>query len=469
MTSQSDIPAPKAAQTPDPQGAANIARAPEQALTRNERLDRLPFNAAHRKLLVASGVGWAFDAMDVGLVSFAIAAIAADPHFALSNAERSWVLSIGFVGMAIGAALGGFIADRVGRKTVFTATLIIFGLASGAMAFAWSLVALLAARFVIGLGLGSELPVASTLVSEFAPTKHRGRMTVLLESFWAVGWIIAAAIGFFVIPSTGDWGWRWALLIGALPLLYALVARVHIPESVRFLEAHGRDAEAEQAVRYFEAASSVAPVDSPIGMPLPKMPTRTLFGKRYRGRTIAIWLTWFFVNFSYYGAFTWMPSLLADQFGSLTKSFGYTLAISLAQLPGYFLAAWLVEVWGRRKTLGIFLAVSAGAAFLFAQAGTPALVLVFGMLLSAANLGAWGVLYAVTPEIYPTRLRAAGSGAAAAVGRIAAIIAPLLVPWLLTIAGGGKTVAFIVFGLVFAFACLSGLALPERAGKELEN
>ena len=104
-------------------------------LTRNERLDRLPFNKAHRKLLVASGIGWAFDAMDVGLVSFVVAAIAADPHFNLTPTEKSWVLSIGFVGMAIGAAVGGFIADRVGRKTVFTATLIIFGIANGAMMF----------------------------------------------------------------------------------------------------------------------------------------------------------------------------------------------------------------------------------------------------------------------------------------------------------------------------------------------
>ena len=180
-------------------------------LTRNERLDRLPFNKAHRKLLVASGIGWAFDAMDVGLVSFVVAAIAADPHFNLTPTEKSWVLSIGFVGMAIGAAVGGFIADRVGRKTVFTATLIIFGIANGAMALSWSLGMLLGARLIIGLGLGAELPVASTLVSEFSPTKQRGRMTVLLESFWAVGWIVAAMIGYFGIPNTGDWGWRGAL------------------------------------------------------------------------------------------------------------------------------------------------------------------------------------------------------------------------------------------------------------------
>ncbi|HJG41982.1 MFS transporter [Bifidobacterium pullorum] len=441
----------------------------ERGLSRNARLDRLPFNAAHRKLLVASGIGWAFDAMDVGLVSFVVAAIAADPHFNLNATEKSWVLSVGFVGMAIGAALGGYFADRVGRKTVFTATLVIFGLANAGMACSWTLVALLIARFIIGLGLGAELPVASTLVSEFSPTRHRGRMTVLLESFWAVGWIIAAAIGAFVIPNTGDWGWRWALLIGALPLLYAVVTRAHIPESVRFLESKGREDEAEQAVRYFEQASGVAPVASPKAKPLPAIRTRELFGHQYLARTVAIWLTWFFVNFSYYGAFTWMPSLLADQFGSLTSSFGYTLIISLAQLPGYFLAAWLVEIWGRRRTLSVFLAVSAVAAFAFSQAGSVAAVIGFGMLLSASNLGAWGVLYAVTPEIYPTRLRGAASGAAAAVGRVAAIIAPLLVPWFLTLSGGNKTVAFVIFAVAFVLGCIAALCLPERKGLDLED
>jgi len=441
----------------------------ERGLSRNARLDRLPFNAAHRKLLVASGIGWAFDAMDVGLVSFVVAAIAADPHFNLNATEKSWVLSIGFVGMAIGAALGGCFADRVGRKTVFTATLVIFGLANAGMACSWTLTALLIARFIIGLGLGAELPVASTLVSEFSPTRHRGRMTVLLESFWAVGWIIAAAIGAFVIPNTGDWGWRWALLIGALPLLYAVVTRAHIPESVRFLESKGREDEAEQAVRYFEQASGVAPVASPKAEPLPAIRTRELFGHQYLARTVAIWLTWFFVNFSYYGAFTWMPSLLADQFGSLTSSFGYTLIISLAQLPGYFLAAWLVEIWGRRRTLSVFLVVSAVAAFAFSQAGSVAAVIGFGMLLSASNLGAWGVLYAVTPEIYPTRLRGAASGAAAAVGRVAAIIAPLLVPWFLTLSGGNKTVAFVIFAVAFVLGCIAALCLPERKGLDLED
>ncbi|MEE1296124.1 MAG: MFS transporter [Bifidobacterium sp.] len=450
-------------------GPPVLEHADATELTRNQRLDRLPLNKAHRKLLVASGVGWAFDAMDVGLVSFVVAAIAADPHFNLGDTQKSWVLSLGFIGMAIGAALGGWLADKWGRKTVFTATMVVFGIANGAMAFSFTLGMLLAARFVIGLGLGAELPVASTLVSEFSPARQRGRMTVLLESFWAVGWIVAALIGTFVIPTTGDWGWRWALLIGAAPLLYAIVARRRLPESVRFLESQGRTDDAERAVRYFEEAGGVRPVRSTPARALPTIRVRELFGHRYLGTTLAIWATWFFVNFSYYGAFTWMPSLLADQFGSLTKSFGYTLAISLAQLPGYFLAAWLVERWGRRRTLATFLAVSAVAAFLFSTAASVASVIGFGMLLSASNLGAWGVLYAVTPEIYPTRLRGVAAGAAAACGRVAAIVAPLLVPWFLTMGGGDKSVAFTVFAAAFVLACVAALFLPERTGEALDD
>lgn len=447
----------------------NSGAIPQQLPTRNDRLEKLPFNKAHAKLLTASGIGWALDAMDVGLVSFIVAAIAADPRFLLTPSEKSWVLSIGFVGMALGAWVGGLFADKFGRKSVFTATLVLYGLANGLMAASVSLAMLLVLRFLVGLGLGAELPVASTLVSEFSPTAHRGRMTVLLESFWALGWILSAVVGYFVVPNFGDYGWRWALLIGALPTLYAIVSRIHLPESVRFLEEKGRDAEAEASVRYFEKAGGVEPVVSAPARPLPRIKARELFSRAYSKRTIAIWLTWFFVNFSYYGAFMWMPSLLADQFGSLTTSFGYTLIISLAQLPGYFLAAWLVEKIGRRACLVGFLAVSAVCAALFSQATSVASVLIWGMLLSASNLGAWGVLYAVTPEIYPTRLRGTGAGAAAAFGRVASIVAPLLVPVFLMWSGGSKTVTFIIFAASFVLACVASAFLPEKRGEVLED
>ena len=154
-------------------------------LSRSQRLDRLPFTRRHGRLLAGSGVGWALDAMDVGLVSFVLAALAA--QWSLSPGQLSAIASIGFVGMAIGASLGGLLADRIGRRQVFALTLLIYGLATGASALVTGVGLLLVLRFIVGLGLGAELPVASTLVSEYAPARIRGRIVVALEAFWALG------------------------------------------------------------------------------------------------------------------------------------------------------------------------------------------------------------------------------------------------------------------------------------------
>ena len=167
-------------------------------LTRSQRLDRLPFTRLHGRLLGGSGIGWALDAMDVGLISFLMVAI--KKEWGLSTGQVSWLASVGFIGMAVGASLGGYLADRIGRRNVFALTLLVYGLATGFSALSPGFWVLLAFRFVIGLGLGAELPVASTLVSEYAPARIRGRMVVLLESFWAVGWVLAALIGYYIVP-----------------------------------------------------------------------------------------------------------------------------------------------------------------------------------------------------------------------------------------------------------------------------
>src|SRR3712207_3111967 len=242
-------------------------------LPRAERLDRLPFTREHGRLVFGSGLGWALDAMDVGLISFVMAALREE--WSLSSTELSWIASIGFVGMALGATLGGLLADRFGRRQVFALTLLVFGLATGAAALSWSVGALLVFRFLIGLGLGAELPVASTLVSEFAPARVRGRVVVALEAFWAVGWTLAALIGYLVVPHSDD-GWRWALALGVVPALYAVVVRWGLPESVRFLELRGRTGEAEAAVRRFEVAADVEPVPSPPHAPVPVAAAREL-------------------------------------------------------------------------------------------------------------------------------------------------------------------------------------------------
>lgn len=439
--------------------------------TLSERLDRLPFTRPHLRVLTGSGIGWALDAMDVGLISFVIAALAA--QWSLAPSETAWIASVGFVGMAVGASVGGLLADRFGRRQVFALTLLVYGLATGASALVGGLAALLVLRFLVGLGLGAELPVASTYVSEFAPARMRGRLIVILEAFWAVGWTFAALIGYFVIPSSEN-GWRWAFALGAIPAAYALIVRWGLPESARWLERRGRFAQAEAVVRTFEDAAGAAPVPAP-GRPTVPPATATslrerlaaLWAPEFRVRTACLWLVWFCVNFSYYGAFIWIPSILVAQGYDLVRSFGFTLVITLAQLPGYAVAAWLIEVWGRRATLSVFLVGSAVSAIFFGTAAGPGAIIAAGMALSFFNLGAWGALYAVTPEMYPTSLRATGSGWAAGVGRIASIVAPLVVPPLLL--AGGAPVLFVVFAVFFAVAAAAAWGLVDRRGVALDD
>lgn len=437
------------------------------SLTRNERLDRLPVTGKHKRILLGSGIGWALDAMDVGLISFIMAALAV--HWGITPTQSSWLASVGFIGMAIGATFGGLLADKFGRRQIFALTLLVYGLATGASALATGLGMLIVLRFFIGLGLGAELPVASTLISEFSPLKVRGRMVVLLEAFWAVGWILAAVIGTFIVGASES-GWRWALVLGMVPAVYALAVRMGLPESVRFLESKGRHDEAEAIVQSFEAQVSgplpeVAPADRPLcGEELDD--AASIWAPALRRRTIALWVVWFCVNLSYYGAFIWIPSLLVADGFTLVKSFTFTLIITLAQLPGYAVAAWLIESWGRRPTLATFLVGSACAAGFYGMASTEATILMAGCLLSFFNLGAWGALYAIGPELYPTHLRGSGTGAAAGFGRLASIAAPLIVPAVLAVAGAGWL--FALFAAAFAIAAAAAFTLPEQRGKVLD-
>ncbi len=469
-----------------------------------DRLDRLPFTKRHRKILFGAGLGWAFDAMDVGLITYIIAVLS--QQWGLTPGQQSLIVSAGFVGMALGAILGGELADRVGRRTVFTLTLIIYGVATGASAFVGGVLPLIILRVLVGLGLGAELPIASTLVAEVSPRRLRGSITVWLEAFWALGWTLAALIGYFVVPL-GDNGWRWAFAMGALPAFYAIAVRWGLPESVRFLLKKGRVTEATSVVEDLEASAGdhlhtdssvnegevqVATAGTDHGTDGPQAtngqgpdpvthggPTKVaeqkpsmsvLFSASLRKRTAAIWTVWFLVNFAYYGAFIWIPSILHADGHSLVKSFGFTLVITLAQLPGYATAAYLIEKWGRRPTLTTFLLGSAVAAVSFGLADSSAMIIATGCLLSFFNLGAWGALYAITPEVYPTFVRGTGAGWAAGFGRIASIVAPFVVTALLAVGGepgANKALLFVVLAGAFAVAAAATLGLPERRGQSL--
>ncbi|VVC03628.1 Putative sialic acid transporter [Candidatus Burarchaeum australiense] len=435
-----------------------------------ERLERIPVNKMHYRLLGIHGMGWMFDAMDVGIITFVLAALSVSWN--LNPGQLGLIGSAGPLGMFVGAAASGWLADRYGRKAVFQTTLLIFSIATLLNAFAWNLESMLFFRFLVGLGLGGELPVVSTLMSEFVPTKARGRFVVLLESFWALGWLAAALVAFFVIPQ---YGWQAAFLIGALPAFYVWFVRRKLPESPRWLESQGRLKEAEEIMRSLEDESSRNIGKSLLNVPRTATPEpekpmglRELWSGEYFRRTLMLWITWFCLVFGYYGIFTWLPTLLVKAGFTITKSFGYVLIITLAQVPGYFSAAWLVERWGRRPTLAAYLALTAVMAYFYGQSADINSILVFGALMSFFNLGAWGAIYAYTPELYPTRGRASGAGFAASFGRIGGVIAPSAVGILLV--GIGTSGVFAMNAVMLAIAGAAVLVLgPETKGLKLEQ
>lgn len=431
------------------------------------RIQRLPIGKFHYTLLWVIGLGWMFDAMDTGLISFILAKMSED--WAMSPTEKGWVVSIGFVGMAIGAVCSGAMADRIGRKTVFASTLVIYSLATAACAFAPNLTWLLVFRFVVGLGLGGQLPVAVTLVSEYIPAHVRGRFIVLLESFWGLGWLCAALVAYFVIPK---FDWHTAFLIGGLPALYAIVIWKMVPESIPYLINRGRIEEAHRLVQSIERQCGVEVIDKIEVQQVSDQKDisfKQLWSGVFARRTLMLWLIWFGIVYSYYGIFTWLPSLLVKQGYSIVQSFEYVLVMILAQLPGYIVAAWLVEWWGRKATLAVFIGMCAISAYFFGQADSVALIMLWGCLLSFFNLGAWGVLYTYTPEQYPTNIRAFGSGWAGAIGRIGGIVAPMVVTHLM-VKDNGFSYVFMMFTAVLVAVALVILVLGEETkGRTLES
>lgn len=436
------------------------------------RIDRLPSTPMLNKILLLTGIGWMFDAMDQGMVSGVMAAIGKE--WSLTTGQLGFLGSSGMLGMAIGAALSGMAADKWGRRKIIMWTLLIYGIASGLSGFAANYPMLLILRFITGFGLGGELPAASTLVSEYSPKKIRGRNVILLESFWAWGWIAAALVAYLLIPV---YSWRIAFWIGAIPALFAAYLRKAVPESPRYLESAGKADEADKLVSQMEKQAGINSKQAENDIEEKQVYKAhvsflELWSKRYIRSTVVLWIIWFGINFGYYGFVLWTPTLLVGKGFGLVKSLEFTLIMCLAQLPGYFSAALLVEKLGRKIVLSLYFAGTALAAWLFGHAGSINEVLLYGCLLYFFSLGAWGCVYAYTPEVYPTVARASGSGWSAAFGRLGAFVAPLIVPVVYKSLGtkAGYTYVFVMLTAVFAVVALVVAVLgKETRGKSLEE
>jgi MFS transporter, putative metabolite:H+ symporter len=418
------------------------------------RLDRLPVSSWHIRVRLILGIATFFDAMDLLAISFAVPAIAGPWH--LSPQQIGMVISAAFAGQLVGALSGGWAAEMFGRlRTVVMAT-ALFSVMSLACAFAWDAESLAAFRFIQGIGLGAEVPVATTYIIELARERGRGRFYILYELVFVIGLIAAALLGTVLVPR---FGWQSMFFVGGLPALLALVLMRLLPESPRWLANQGRIAEAEAIVGEIEqriaaTGQKLPPVQAPATLSLssaapPRRRWLEMLDSAYRRRTLGVWAMWFCCYSTVYGLVTWMPTLYRTEFNvPLSTALSYGLVVQVAGIIGAALCAFTIDRIGRRIWFsGALLCGGATLLILAALGVTSAMMLLAFVSISMFFMSAVAIgLNLYTAEIYPTRIRAFASAVGGAWQRIAAATGPNVVAYLLT--GSGLTAVFSYFGVI---------------------
>ncbi len=383
-----------------------------------------------KRFLLIIGTAWMIDALDVALLSFIMPLLKTE--WALNATQLGVVAAITSAGMMVGALLCGRLSDVFGRKKVLIGTLILFSLSNLALVFAPNVTWFIIIRFVTGIGLGGELPVAATIIADRYTGKKRSQMLVLSDSFWAYGWILASLIAFFVIPH---FGWRVAVMLTVIFASYALVLRKHLPP--------------DPSVK-----------NKPTTQPFQEL----LFPKNKRP-FIMISIVWLIVMLTYYGIFLWLPSVLVLRGFPIVNSIGYTLIMSIAQLPGYYLAAHLLSKINPKKLLITYLLGTIASSLVFILSTSLPMVLLSGAFLSFFDLGAWGILIALTPSLFQTSIRGTAMGTAQSIGRFGATIGPFLVGWLLDMKTGMTFIFSLFVVLLLIAVIIINFGISEQASQ----
>jgi putative MFS transporter len=403
-----------------------------------------------RYLLFTTSLQWMLVAAGVMIMSLTLPNILETLEG--SVAMKNTIASSVFFGMLLGAFTSGYLSDTLGRKITNIIFLVIAGLFSALNGSAQTAGSFVTFRFLAGIGYGGLLPVVNAYLTEFTSIKIRGRYLTYLEASWAIGSIL---LGLFTVLTVNTWGWRpsyYALAISTIPML---MITIRLPRSPKFAFLKGGKPSLEKALgcKVSEAVEMHKPE---------KIPLLALLKGKFLPRTLMIWFAWFSVSFTYYGIFLWAPKLFASRGIAASNAMWYTFFMLLMQLPGYLLAAYLIEKIGRKRT-GIFFFAGTGLAVLFLLAVNSSITSgLFAVVLSVFCMGAWGFVYAYTPELFPTEMRALGNGSSGVMARISGIIAPYYATFL--IESGGNTT--IVMTITLALFMLVGGFLIFRFGVE---
>jgi putative MFS transporter len=439
-----------------------------QAITVNAgaRLDRLPVSAFHHRIFWLVGAGMFFDGYDLYVGATVLGATVKSGFSTL--AQNAQFVSLTFVGMTIGAFVAGFLGDRFGRRFTYQFNLMIFGLASLAAAFAPDMATLNALRFVMGLGLGAEIVVGYSTMTEFVPPRSRGRWLAFMALIVVSGLPATTLIGTLTIPV---FGWRPMFVIAGVGALIVWYLRKNLPESPRWLEAQGRGEAAEALLQAIEReAARGAPLPPPaLTVPTSSRPLGALFRPPLVASLVVGSVVLIVINTLIFGFVVWLPTFFVKQGLTVAQSFAYTLVIVLGSPLGCAIGAFAADAIGRRRTI---LAASAATILfggIYPFVADPALLLTVGFLLIVAIYVQVAVLFGVyTPELFPTELRLRANGICNTLGRAATIVSPFIVVALFADYGVAGVLALMIGLVLLQIVVVAGWGI-EPAGRRLEE
>jgi len=448
----------------------NRAVTPEQIAA---RIERLPLSPWHLKLRIIMGIALFFDAFDALAIAYVLPVLIG--MWKLAPSQIGLLISAGFAGQLVGAIFFGWLAERIGRINGAVWTIAIFSVFSIVCAFSWSFQSMLVFRFIQGLGLGGEVPIAAAYIGEIAKAGRRGRFFLLYQVIFAVGLAAVAVAATWVVPNLG---WQWMFYIGAVPAVIALILRRTLPESPRWLASRGRLDEADRTMHLIEDEVSKTSEKT-----LPPLPTNIppisrsrarwaeLFAGPYARRTFAVWVMWFCSYLVTYGIAGWLPAVYRTVFKlPVQQALQYTMVTPVIGVVAALACAYFIDVTGRKAWFSAAFLLGSIPLFVLSQgaANTPFNVMILSTVswffITTISLG----LYLYSSEIYPTRVRALGTGTGTAWVRLASIIGPFVVGMILPAGGlGGVFLMFAIASLVGGIITIAfGI---ETRGRTLEE
>jgi putative MFS transporter len=417
------------------------------------RIERLPVTRRLLLLRVIVGIATFFDAYTVLAIAFALPQLVVE--WKLTPAEVGMIISAGYVGQLFGAVLFGSLAEKIGRLKTLFITIILFASMDAACLFAWSGVSMMAFRFLQGVGTGGEVPVASAYVNEFIGAEKRGRFFLLYEVIFPIGLVFAGMAGFFLVPV---YGWKAMFVLGLIPSALTIPLRWFMPESPRWLASKGRIAEADAVVKLLEnsATRHGAVLQEPVMRPVDSRATaasdwRELFRGIYLKRTLMIWGLWMCVYMINNGLVTWLPTLYNQVFQlPLQTSLAYGWITSGVGVVASILCALLIDKVGRKPWYAAAFLIAVVPLLTLSWLGATSAIEV--LILATATYAVLQTvafsLFLYSVELYPTRLRAIGTGFGSAWLRAGSSIGPILV---------GAVMADL--GIRYVFAAFAAVAL----------